>query len=128
MRLLKVSQRVHLPLCVVAMRCKNPRQLVAPCPPIGFGEERPGVEQLVQQDRMARQIIGGPRGRAHQLRQTRQKRRMLDEQREIGAPPAHFLEERKQAQEHRLWISLRRSFVDGDLEQHRHQPVEALTR
>src|SRR5438874_1167182 len=89
-----MSQRVHLSLCVVAMRGKHPRQLVAPRPPIRLGEERSRVEQLVQQDRMARQIISGPRGRAYQLRETRQKRRMLDKQCEVGAPPTDFGQER----------------------------------
>ena len=51
---------------------------------------------------MLHQVVCGPGARAHQLREARQHRRMLDEQGEIGAAPADRLEQRQKATEHRL--------------------------
>ena len=77
--LLKMAQRVHLPFGIIAVRGKDARQLVAPRLPIGLGEKNARVEQLVKKDGVARQIIGGPARRTHQMREARQQRRMFDE-------------------------------------------------
>ena len=48
---------------------------------------------------MPRQVVGGPRRRAHQVGEARQQRRMLDDEREIGAAAADGFEQRQQPQE-----------------------------
>src|SRR5215211_7474858 len=53
---------------------------------------------------------------------------MLDEEREISTPPTHFFEECKQSKKYRLGIDTRNPFIDSDVEQHRHQSIEALAR
>ena len=91
--LLKMAERIHFAFGVLIVRRKEARQFVAPRLPIGLGEERACIEKLVQQNRMPRQIIGGPRRRPQQMRETRQQGRMFDEQREIGAAAADRLEQ-----------------------------------
>jgi hypothetical protein len=75
--------------------------------PQWFGQHA-RIEQLVQQDRMSRQVIRGPLRRTHELRETRQHRRMLGQEREIRAAAAHRLQEPEQAMEHGLRSAPRR--------------------
>ena len=104
LRVLEVAQRVHLPLGVARVAREQARELGAPRAPIGLRQQHARIEQLVEQDRLARQVVGRPLRCAHQLRESRQHRRMLDQEREIGAAPAHRLEELEQPLEHRLRV------------------------
>ncbi len=104
LRVLEMTQDVHLLLDVARLVGEEPRELAAPERPVGFGEQDARVEQLVQQERVARQVIGRPLRGAHQLREPRQDRRMLGQQREVGAAPAHRLEQLEQALEHGLRV------------------------
>ena len=78
------------------------RELRAPRVPVGRREQHARVEQLVEQQRVPRQVIGRPARRAHQLREARQHGRVLDQQGEIGAAPADRLEQVEQTLEDRL--------------------------
>jgi hypothetical protein len=104
----------------------HPRELRTPRLPVGLRQQHAQVEELVEQDGVSRQVVGGPLRRAHQLRETRQHRRMLGQEREIRAAPAHRFEESEQPMEHGLRIGgvVRRS--RGRREQLRHQRVDAL--
>ena len=46
--------------------------------PVGLRQQHARVEQFVEQDRVPGEVVGGPRRTAHQLREPRQQRRMLD--------------------------------------------------
>ena len=135
MGMLEMAQRVHLQLGVAVLVGEQSRQFAAPRIPVRFGQQHPRVEQLVQQDRMAIEVSRRPGRGAHQLRQPRQHRGVLDQERQVRAAAGDGLEQRQQAQEHRP-RPRRDVDVVGDLrpgggrggepEQLRHQRVEAL--
>ena len=130
MRVLKVAKRVHLPLGDrlrdrAAVRASSVRHASQS----GSRQQHARIEELVEQNRVTREVVGGPARCAHQLRKPRQHRRVLGQQREIGAAPADRFEQVEQAMEHRL----RRRGVDAfgaaaTREQPRDQLVDALLR
>ena len=127
LRMLEVAQHVHLVLGVAGCAREQARELVAPRVPVRLGQQHARVEQLVEQQRMARQVVGGPRRRAHQVGEARQQRRMLDHQREIRAAPATA----SSSASSRSNTDLRAGSAGmrgRDGEELRHQRVEALPR
>ncbi len=128
LRLLEVAHRVHLPLDIAGVRVDLAFELVAPRRPLGLGQQHARVQQFVEQDRVTREVIGRPRRRTHQVGEPRQQRRVLDDEREIGAAPAHGVEQRKQAAEHGVRIGRGGALTRGHCEQLGHELIEALSR
>jgi hypothetical protein len=128
LRVVKMAERIHLPFGVAGIGFQHARELGAPGVPIRFRQQHARIEKLVQQDRVARQVVRRPLRRGHQVGEPRQHGRMLDQEREVGAAPVHGLEETEQAIEHRLRI--RAAFRCGGRgrEQLRHERVDALPR
>jgi hypothetical protein len=83
-----MAQHVHLVLGVVGTLREKPRELDAPLRPVRLGHQHGRVEQLVEQQRMPREVVGRPCRCAHEVGDARQQRRMLDHEREIRAAPA----------------------------------------
>ncbi len=77
LRVLELAQDVHLLLDVARLDGEQARELVPPRLPVGLREQHARVEQLVEQDRVARQVVGRPLRGAHQLREARQHGRVL---------------------------------------------------
>ena len=94
LRVLKVAEHVHLVLGVVRPLREQSRELGPPRIPTRFGEQRACIEQLVEQQRMLRQVMGGPRGRTHEIGQSRQQGRVLDDERQVGTAPRDGCEQR----------------------------------
>ena len=102
LRVLEMSQRVHLAFLVADVMREACGKLAAPGAPVGFREQHARIEQLVEQDRVLHQEVGCPLRCSHQLREPGQQRRMLDHQRQVGAAAADRLQQCQQAQEDRL--------------------------
>src|SRR6266508_6273780 len=78
---------------------------------------------------MPGEVVRRPRARSHQLREPRQYRRMLEQQRQIDAAAADRLEQREQASEYRLRLACRRGRRGrGSAQELRQERVEALPR
>ncbi len=125
LRMLEMAQHVHLMLGIVRPVAKQPRELGPPRVPIGLGEQRARVEQLVEQQRIAGEVVRRPGGRAHDVDEAGQERRMLDHEREVRAAPGDGLEERQQSRDDHLRAhepGLRR----GSGEQLRHERIESF--
>ena len=127
LRVLEVPERVHLALLVARVLREHARELGAPRAMVGLLHQHARVEQFVEQDRVPRQVVGRPGGRAHQPGQPGNQRRMLDDEREIGAAARDGLEQREQAHEGRLRPAAARARRGGG-EHARHQLVEPLLR
>ena len=126
LRLVLLAQHVHL-----RARCR-PRRLRAwlrsvrrERRPVGRGVEHAVVEQLVEQQRMARDVICAAQLEAPTMRATRSSAiGMLGEQREVGARGGDRLDEIEAAGER--GVGIRR--VGRDRGQRGHQGVEAAAR
>ncbi len=89
------------------------------------------VQQLVEQHRIARQLLGDPRAGRTQAHQLRQRIWILAQQRQIGRPPQYRLNQRQDALQHSagivlaglLGVARRRA---QRLQQWRHQCIEAI--
>ena len=81
LRVLEVTQGIHLSLGVAGMRLQRCSQFPSPLGPVRFGKKCPAIEQLIEQYRMPRQMLRCPGAGRHQLRKSRQYRRMFDQQR-----------------------------------------------
>ncbi len=127
LRVLEVAQHVHLVLRVFRMGVEQARELRAPRVPIRLGEQHPCVEKLVEQQRMARQVVRCPSRRAHQVREARQQRRMLDHEGQVRAAARDRLQQREEALEDQLRTG-QPGILGGHREQLRHQRVDALPR
>ena len=88
-----MAEHVHLPLGVAVGGGLHAFELAAPRLPVGLGQEHARIEELVEQDRVSREVFGRPLRGPHQLREAREHRRMLGQKREIGAAAAHRLQE-----------------------------------
>ena len=119
-----MPQCVDLPLGISRLRGELRIQLAAPFIPRRLGKQCAAVEQLIEQDRVPGQVVGGPCACSHQVRESWQHRGMLDQQREIDAAAADGFEQRQQPRKHGLRLPRAGSFAH----QLRHQRVVALAR
>jgi hypothetical protein len=60
LRVLEVPERVHLALLVARVLREHARELGAPRAMVGLLHQHARVEQLVEQDRVPRQVVGRP--------------------------------------------------------------------
>ena len=113
------------PACARSACSSSPR----PSVPVGVGQQHAAFEQFVEQQRTPREIVRRPGARGHQLRETRQHRRMLDEQRQVDAASADRFQQREQAAEHDLRLGAgRRCRHRRGTQELRQECVEALAR
>ena len=89
---LEVTQHVHLLFHVAVGVLEIPAQRSRQSRPVGSQGRCARIEQLIEQDRMLRQVLRGPRARAHQLGDAGERLRVLLEEREVGFAPADGLE------------------------------------
>ena len=119
----RFAQQVHLPLGVrldarparVAAGRGRPAQS-------GAASSRRGIEQFVEQHRVALQVVGRPARSADQLRHLLQRLRVLLQQRQIGGAAADGFEQVEAARQRRVRVRRR----GGGLDHARHQRIEAL--
>ena len=79
-----------------------------------------GIEQLVQQQRIADQALGQQRTAREHVDQPRQRAGLLIEQGQVGGPPQHRL----QQAEHTLERGIGTLGIGGGLQQRRQHPVQ----
>ena len=127
LRVLEMAQHVHLPLSIARLLGHLRIELAPPRLPIRLLEQGTTVEQLIKQDRMAREIVRGPGARACELRKPRQHGRVLRQQSKIDTSTTDRFEQRQQSIED--GARLRRAIVRFRCraQQSRYQCIEALS-
>ena len=87
---------------------------------VGQRSGDPRVQQFIQQQRVRRQPLGQQCAAADHLHQPRQRRRLLVEQRQVGATTQHVVQQREQATQRQHRLRRRRRA----LQQRRQHPVQ----
>ena len=98
----EMAQRIHLHLLVPARMLEAHRQLALELPAIRQPLEHALVEQLVEQERMRRDLPRQRLAHAAGAREPAECRRILVEEREVGGAPADRLDDAQHAGEHGL--------------------------
>ncbi|MNJ34097.1 hypothetical protein D3C77_287960 [compost metagenome] len=104
---LEVTQRLHLLLEVVLGDTREPlaqfgRQLRR----LGRAEQATFVEQFVQQQREAGDLLGDPRACRAQGQQTTQRPRVLGQQHQISRTPRHRFDQRQHPLQHQVRVGV----------------------
>ena len=102
-RMMAVAQQVHLAFDVARVRGQLHAHVGAPLYPVGQIELALAdalVEQFVQQDRMAHQVVGGPAAGRQQAQHAVEGAAVLVQQRHVGAALGHHVEQLREARQH----------------------------
>ena len=122
LRVVRLAQRVHLPLGVARELRELPPQVPGEFAPVQRRMQKARVEQLVEQYRMPVEELGRPARGAHQGGKPFQGLGMLVEEGKIGGAPADGLDQVHAARERRIRIPASRRLLDHA----RHERVEAF--
>ncbi len=122
LRVVQLAHHVHLALDVAVVRRHLAAQAGGELAPVGRLGHQARVEQLVEQDGMAREVLRGPARRREQLHHAAERLRLFGEQREVGGAAGDGLEEFQGAGDRGLRMRGR----GGRLQHARQQQVEAL--
>jgi hypothetical protein len=118
-----LAQQVHLPLGVRLQLIQPGRELLgADAAPVGQHVEQARVEQFVEQDGVALQVVGGPARTADQFRHLAQRLRILLQQGQVGRAARDGFEQVEAARQRRVGVG----HLGRGLDQLRHQGIEAL--
>jgi len=123
-RLVLLAQHVHLPLRVARGVGEQPLQRARELGPVGRRVQHAVVEQLVEQQRVPRDELGGPAGGGDHARDPLQRLRMLGEQREIRGAARDGLDQIEAARERRIGVGAARRRRG----ERRHERVHAPAR
>ena len=120
---LEVAQRLHMPFEIIhrqARQCAAQRraQRIA----LGRAVQAVAIEQLIEQRRVTRQLLGNPGAGGAQQGEIGERRRIFDQQQQIGAAPRHGDDQRQRA----LQRQVRVLAAGAGVQQQRHKAIQAL--
>ncbi len=121
LRMVRLAQHVHLLFGVGLEGVGLLGELLAEARPVGRHLQDARIEQFVEQDRVAQQVVGRPGRGAGDLRDLFERLRILQQQREIGGAAADRFEQVEHARQRLVRIGHRRRRLDDA----RHEGVEA---
>src|SRR5690606_29967540 len=87
------AQQVHLPFRIPVRVGQAALQVAAEGRPVGGHFQQAGVQQFIEQDRVAVQVGGGPGGGADDVGHLLQSLGVLLQQGQIGAPAGDVFQE-----------------------------------
>ena len=92
--MLEMAQHIHLAF-FIAGRCVDARAQLRPeLRPLRCGMQCAGIQQLIEQNWMAREVFCSPRACAREACAARECLRVLEQKREISLAPADTFEQR----------------------------------